>query len=146
MLVAELGEEDEDEEEEDEEEEGEGAFDDHSEDAESGGGSAGSPGTTTPPASSAPPPTFAPPKPMNLIPQQIVIMQPTPEIESKGTFGEGLTDDVLSTDDGIGEENSENESPAAPARDSDPKKIAEQVRLNSVIIIRNDFNSKCLYF
>ena len=39
-------------------------------------------------------------------------MQPTPEIESKGTFGEGLeaTDDVVSTDDGIGEENSENDA------------------------------------
>lgn len=122
MLVAELGE-GEDEDEDEEEEEERGAFDDGSEEGESGGGSAGSPAATTP--TSAPPPTFAPPKPINLVPQQIVIMQPTPEIESKGTFGEGLEqtgDDVVSTDDGIGEESPENEvsGSVTPEKKSQP--------------------------
>lgn len=35
----------------------------------------------------APPPTFAPPKPAYLTPHQVVITQPTPEVESRGTFG-----------------------------------------------------------
>ena len=105
MLVEELADGEEEEEEEEEAEE-EAAFGDGS---ESGGGSAGSPEPVTP--KSAPPPTFAPPKPIQLVPQQIVIMQPTPEIESKGTFGEVMetTDDVVSTDDGLGEENSEHD-------------------------------------
>ena len=136
MLVAELGE-DEEEEDEDEEEEVEegGAFGDESEDGESGGGSAGSPAATTP--TSAPPPTFAPPKPIHLVPQQIVIMQPTPEIESKGTFGEGLeltTDDVVSTDDGIGEENSENEvaDSVTPEKKSQPTLADANSQCNTV--------------
>ena len=125
MLVAELGEEEEDEdEEEDEEEEDEdegredGAFDEVT--PESGGS------TGSPPVVSGPPPTFAPPKPINLVPQQIVIMQPTPEIESKGTFGDGLEagEDVVSTDDGIGDDNSENE--ANETKDQSKKKSEQQ--------------------
>ncbi|CAG2100177.1 unnamed protein product [Medioppia subpectinata] len=43
----------------------------------------------------APPPSFAPPKPIHLTPHQVVIIQPTPEIESKPSLGdedEGLDD------------------------------------------------------
>ncbi len=36
----------------------------------------------------APPPSFAPPKPAYLTPHQVVIIQPTPEIESKPSLGE----------------------------------------------------------
>jgi len=36
----------------------------------------------------APPPSFAPPKPAYLTPHQVVIIQPTPEIESKPPLGE----------------------------------------------------------
>lgn len=35
-----------------------------------------------------PPPSFAPPKPAYLAPTHVVIIQPTPEIESRGTFGD----------------------------------------------------------
>jgi len=35
-----------------------------------------------------PPPSFAPPKPVYLTPHQVVILHPTPEIESRGTFGD----------------------------------------------------------
>lgn len=135
MLVAELGEEDGDEEEEEEEDEDDGdrAFGEGSDAESAGGGSAGSPTTTTPTSA---PPTFAPPKPIHLVPQQIVIMQPTPEIESKGTFGEGLetTEDVISGDDGIGEENSENDVPEKPPVDKpEEEKKVDQVRAGSFL-------------
>lgn len=58
---------------------------------------------------SAPPPSFAPPpKPINLTPHQIVIMQPTPEIESRGQFGEEEEED-LSNDVEINENIEDNE-------------------------------------
>lgn len=77
--------------------------------SEADSGSVGSAGSGTSP--SAPPPSFAPPKPIGLVPQQIVIMQPTPEVESRGTFGEEIDavelEGDVSADDGIGDENSD---------------------------------------
>lgn len=46
-----------------------------------------------PGASGAAPPSFAPPKPAMLTPHQIVIMQPTPEVESKDFPGKQEGDD-----------------------------------------------------
>lgn len=114
MLVSELDEDHEGEDEEDEGEEEEEEGEDENEDQD---GAAfpnedenededGSPGSVkaaeTSEGTKGPPPSFAPPKPINLIPQQIVIMQPTPEIESRGTFGEEV-DQVEQNDDSANE-------------------------------------------
>lgn len=44
--------------------------------------------------SGAPPPSFAPPKPAYLTPHSVVIIQPTPEVESRGTFGSEAEENV----------------------------------------------------
>ncbi|XP_074599300.1 FCH and double SH3 domains nervous wreck isoform X2 [Brevipalpus obovatus] len=44
--------------------------------------------------SGAPPPSFAPPKPAYLTPHSVVIIQPTPEVESRGTFGSEVEENV----------------------------------------------------
>lgn len=49
----------------------------------------------------APPPSFAPPKPAYLTPHQVVIIQPTPEIESKPSLGEEEEDNGSEIDETI---------------------------------------------
>lgn len=112
MLVGELDEEGDEGEEEGEEEEGEEEEGEEDEGAfgSSGGSAGGSGGGGSPPG--GPPPAFAPPKPIHLIPQQIVIMQPTPEIESRGTFGEGQEQDEVN-------EAAKEETTAEPANQQD---------------------------
>lgn len=43
---------------------------------------------TSPALPGAPPPSFAPPKPAYLTPHQVIITQPTPDVESRAPIGE----------------------------------------------------------
>uniref|UniRef100_T1K9U1 SH3 domain-containing protein n=1 Tax=Tetranychus urticae TaxID=32264 RepID=T1K9U1_TETUR len=85
-------------EEEEEDEEDEDKGDEQSYKAESPGSESVDSNELPMPTEGPPPPTFAPPKPAYLTPHQVVIIQPTPEIESRGTFGEDVDESGSASD------------------------------------------------